>query len=63
VAQIRRAEHEHTAASQYPVHFSAEVFRMLDMLGRLTRVLERRTERGVTSLLMVPRPRANLEEL
>lgn len=40
----------------------AENRRMLDMLGRLTRVLERRTERGVTSLFMVPRPRANLEE-
>jgi GNAT superfamily N-acetyltransferase len=36
--------------------------RMLDMLTRLTQVLTRRTERGVTSLLMVPRPRANLEE-
>jgi acetyltransferase len=36
--------------------------RMLDMLARLTQVLTRRTERGVTSLLMVPRPRANLEE-
>ena len=36
--------------------------RMLDMLARLTHVLTRRTERGVTSLLMVPRPRANLEE-
>jgi acetyltransferase len=37
--------------------------RMLDLLGRQTRVLERRTDRGVTSLLLVPRPRANLEEL
>jgi acetyltransferase len=39
-----------------------ENHRMLDLLGRLTRVLERRTDRGVTSLLMVPRLRANLEE-
>ena len=37
--------------------------RMLDMLARLTQVLTRRTERGITSLLMVPHPRANLEEL
>jgi RimJ/RimL family protein N-acetyltransferase len=37
--------------------------RMLDMLTRLTQVLTRRTERGITSLLMVPHPRANLEEL
>ena len=41
----------------------AENRRMLDLVGRLTRVLTRRTERGITSLLMVPRPRANLEEL
>jgi acetyltransferase len=40
----------------------AENRRMLDLVGRLTRVLTRRTERGITSLLMVPRPRANLEE-
>jgi RimJ/RimL family protein N-acetyltransferase len=37
--------------------------RMLDMLTRLTHVLVRRTERGITSVLMVPRPRADLEEL
>ena len=36
--------------------------RMLDMLGRLAEVLERRDERGVTSLLLAPRPRANLQE-
>lgn len=36
--------------------------RMLDMLSRLAEVLERHSERGVTSLLMVPRPRANLQE-
>ena len=36
--------------------------RMLDMLSRLAEVLERHNERGVTSLLMVPRPRANLQE-
>jgi GNAT superfamily N-acetyltransferase len=37
--------------------------RMLDMLTRLTHVITRRTERGITSLLMVPRAQADLEEL
>ena len=36
--------------------------RMFDMLGRVADVLERRDERGVTSLLLAPRPLANLEE-
>ena len=35
--------------------------RMLDMLSRLAEVLERHSERGVTSLLMVPHPRPNPE--
>ncbi len=36
----------------------AENRRMLDILARLGSILERRTERGVTSLLLVPRPSA-----
>lgn len=36
--------------------------RMLDMLSRLAEVLERHSERGVTSLLLVPRPRNTPED-
>lgn len=39
-------------------HVLSDNSRMLDMLARLGVILERRTERGVTSLLLEPRTRA-----
>ena len=40
---------------RFRAYVLAENRRMLDMLARLSQVLERRTERGVTSLLLAPR--------
>ena len=42
---------------RFRAYVLAENRRMLDMLGRLTQVLERHTERGVTTLLLAPRAR------
>jgi GNAT superfamily N-acetyltransferase len=47
---------------RFRAHVLTDNRRMLDMLSRLAEVLERHSERGVTSLLMVPWPRANLQE-
>lgn len=43
---------------RFRAHVLSENRRMLDMLARLGVILERRTERGVTSLLLEPRARA-----
>lgn len=42
---------------RFRAYVLAENRRMLRLLARLTDMLERNTERGVTSLLLVPRPR------
>jgi len=48
---------------RYRAYVLADNLRMLDLLLRVTRVLERRTERGVTSLLLAPRaPSHDAEE-
>lgn len=42
---------------RFRAYVLAENRRMLDLLGRLTQVLERHTERGISSLLLARRPR------
>ncbi|HLC41700.1 MAG TPA: GNAT family N-acetyltransferase [Methylomirabilota bacterium] len=42
---------------RFRAYVLADNHRMLDMFTRVTRVLERHTERGITSLLLAPLPR------
>lgn len=46
---------------RFRAYVLAENRRMLDMLARLSQILERHTERGVTSLLLAPRHGAEPE--
>ncbi len=46
---------------RFRAYVLSENRRMLDMLARFSQVLEQHTERGVTSLVIAPRPRSELK--